>query len=123
MTEIEILETMKIIPILILFFSLSIGLMAQRQDSLEYRIQQDFSKFNKEHMTGTVLLFSGTVLSTIGLTSYNLSVPNGNKLQTGCIIIGTLMSVTGVILTIDAFAFLGGKKSIVIHPAGFVYTF
>lgn len=116
-------NSVKKLLIALLALAITVAASAQQQDSLEYRIQQDFQKFNKQHTTGTVLMLSGVAVTSIGVLSINPLLPQSNGFGTGLLVFGTLMTSVGAIVQIDSYKFLGGKRSLTIYPNGIKLTF
>ncbi len=75
-------------------------------------------KFGKQHRTGNHIIIAGALLNGFGLLFMNSNTapvnPNSkltdNKLATGTLLIGSLLTTTGLIINIDSYRHLRNNK-------------
>lgn len=86
-----------------------------RADVNEINLRLDgLEKFGKQHRTGNHMIIAGTLLNGFGLLFMNSNTapanPNSkltdNKLATGTLLIGSLLTTTGLIINIDSYRHL-----------------
>jgi len=86
-------------------------------DEINLRLD-GLEKFGKQHRTGNHMIIAGTLLNGFGLLFMNSNTapanPNSkltdNKLATGTLLIGSLLTTTGLIINIDSFRHLKGRE-------------
>ncbi len=83
-------------------------------------IETDFINFNKQFSNGTSLILGGTFCSLVGIVALNM-----HEYEMGTIFIfgSGILILVGNILQTDAHKYIGGKRSLTVHPGGLSYKF
>jgi hypothetical protein len=93
-------------------------------DQINLRLD-GLEKFGKQHRTGNHLIIAGTLLNGFGLLFMNNTTAPANpgskltddKLATGTLLIGSLLTTTGLIINIDSYRHL--KRNNNIESSGY----
>ena len=123
------MKQLMMIALMMCFTSLSFGQNSEwipndsdpvrRSDINEINLKLDkIEKFGKQHRTGNHLILAGTLFNVFGLVimnsqlySYTLVTGDGSgqsnqKLANGALVVGSLLTTTGLVINLDSFRHL-----------------